>query len=140
MTKTKTKRQPTAFGIALRRLRRSRELTQKQLAAKARLNRVTIAQYESGREQASPEIETVAKLAGALGVLPGVLLAECYEHRTIDSVIAKLLSTEAGRGIDPDEPAIRRLRALPEATWFNDEPTVETALHMILAFRATKPR
>ena len=51
---------------ALRVYRDLRGLTQAELAAKAGVNRVTVAEIETGRKQGS--VATLRALAGALGI------------------------------------------------------------------------
>jgi transcriptional regulator with XRE-family HTH domain len=59
--------------VGLRELREERLLSQKELAAKARVSNKTIADIESGRIRPHPA--TLRKLARALGV-PNAALAE----------------------------------------------------------------
>jgi transcriptional regulator with XRE-family HTH domain len=56
----------TFFSLRLKQLREAAGLTQRQLAERARLNRVTVAKFEAGTR--SPSWETVIDLADALGV------------------------------------------------------------------------
>lgn len=56
----------------LRRVRERRALTQRELAEKAGLSRVTLVRIERGAVEPHPS--TVRKLAGALGVAPSVLM------------------------------------------------------------------
>ena len=58
----------------VRRLRESRALSQRDLAALAKLSVTTINRIESGQRKPMPR--TVRKLAEALGVTPEELLAE----------------------------------------------------------------
>jgi transcriptional regulator with XRE-family HTH domain len=59
--------------LFLKDWRKARKLTQPALADRAGVHRVTISRLETGRE--APTMETVAKLAGALGVEVGELFA-----------------------------------------------------------------
>jgi len=62
------------FGQELRRQRLERGLTTRALAESAGVGRSSITRYESGR--ASPQAATIARLARALSVEPGVLLTD----------------------------------------------------------------
>jgi transcriptional regulator with XRE-family HTH domain len=57
------------FGANLSRLREQAEVTQEELAFRASLHRTEIGLLERGGRL--PRIDTLAKLAGALGVQPG---------------------------------------------------------------------
>ena len=54
-----------AFGMALRRLRQQRGLTQAQLASRAGCSKSQISKYETGK--GNPRIATVARLANSMG-------------------------------------------------------------------------
>ncbi len=58
----------------LRRLRELRALSQRELAARAKLSVTTVNRIETGQRKAMPR--TVRKLAEALGVTPEELLTE----------------------------------------------------------------
>ena len=58
----------------VRRLRELSALSQRELAARARLSVTTINQIETGKRKPMPK--TIRKLAESLGVTPGELLAE----------------------------------------------------------------
>jgi len=58
----------------LRRLRELRALSQRELAARARLSVTTVNRIETGQRKPMPR--TVRRLAEALGVTPEELLAE----------------------------------------------------------------
>jgi transcriptional regulator with XRE-family HTH domain len=60
------------FGENLARLREDAEVTQEDLAYRASLHRTEIGLLEHGGR--IPRIDTLAKLAGALGVPPAALL------------------------------------------------------------------
>lgn len=55
-------------GENIRRLRKERGLTQKQLGKLCGINEVQIRRYELGGENSNPKIETIEKIANALGV------------------------------------------------------------------------
>lgn len=61
----------SGIGSRLRRVRRSQDVTQTQLAQRSGVAVSTIVRIEKGRE--SPRIETIFKLAQALGVDPKAL-------------------------------------------------------------------
>ena len=58
---------------SLKRIRESRFLTQQELADKAGVHRVTIANLEGGQEEA--RFSTIRKLAAALDVEPAALVS-----------------------------------------------------------------
>ena len=60
-------------GVRVRKVRRAQDLTQEQLAAKAKLNAITISRLEKGTAKAV-YADTVAALARALGVSADYLL------------------------------------------------------------------
>lgn len=60
------------FGANLNAARRASGLSQERLAIRAGLHRTEIGLLEHGRRV--PRIDTVARLAGALGIAPGELL------------------------------------------------------------------
>lgn len=62
------------FASNLRRLRAGRSMSQEALAAAAALDRTYVSALE--REQYSVSIDTLAKLAAALGVKPGALIED----------------------------------------------------------------
>jgi transcriptional regulator with XRE-family HTH domain len=61
------------FGDNLRRLRRRAGISQEEAAVRASLHRTAVGQLERGERVA--RIDTLIKLAGALGVSPAELLA-----------------------------------------------------------------
>jgi transcriptional regulator with XRE-family HTH domain len=60
------------FGDKLRRLRKSREVSQEELAARAGLHRTYVSSVERGERNVS--LETIDKLARALGLPMGELM------------------------------------------------------------------
>jgi transcriptional regulator with XRE-family HTH domain len=73
----------TELGQRLRQLRRQAGLTQEGLARAASYTKSYIQQLEAGRtvdRPVNPTLETLAQLAGALGVHPGELLASFNEQ------------------------------------------------------------
>lgn len=63
-----------AFGMTVRRQRDARRWSQERLAEAADLNRSYIGELERG--EAVPSLQTLAKLAVALGIAPSQLLLE----------------------------------------------------------------
>lgn len=63
----------TNFAVNVNRLRRAGGLTQQELAARAGMRQPRIAEIEAG--EYNPRLDTVAKMAHALGVEPADLLA-----------------------------------------------------------------
>lgn len=61
------------FGANLRRCRRQAGLSQEAVGLRAALHRTEIGLLERGER--TPRIDTTVKLAGAVGVAPGELLA-----------------------------------------------------------------
>jgi transcriptional regulator with XRE-family HTH domain len=64
------------FAENLKRLRATAEMTQTELSGKSGISRPTIGAYEEGRSQ--PNVENLAKIAGALGIDPSEVLFEFY--------------------------------------------------------------
>lgn len=60
------------FGRNLRRARRRVELSQEEAAVRSSLHRTEISLLERGER--TPRIDTLVRLAGAVGVSPGELL------------------------------------------------------------------
>ena len=67
----------TAFGAKLRRFRRSRDVSQGELASRVGLSRVTIATIEGGKQ--NTQIHHVFLFARALDVPPEVLVPSLQE-------------------------------------------------------------
>jgi transcriptional regulator with XRE-family HTH domain len=58
-------------GRNIRRIRRAADLSQEAAAERAGLHREGLSVYETGRQEA--KLETILKIAGGIGVEPGVL-------------------------------------------------------------------
>ncbi len=69
-----------AIGARVRRIRRSQDITQEQLAARIGVAPSTVVRIETG--QTSPSVETLFKLADALKVDPKWLLRGDEPERT----------------------------------------------------------
>jgi transcriptional regulator with XRE-family HTH domain len=61
-----------AFGQALREIRKSRNLSQEQLALDSDFDRTYVSLLERGLQ--SPTVRTIVKLAATLDVLPSVMI------------------------------------------------------------------
>lgn len=59
---------PRKIGVTLKRLREGRALSQLQLAKRAKVAQAYISEMEAGEKKKNPGIETLRKLAKALGV------------------------------------------------------------------------
>jgi transcriptional regulator with XRE-family HTH domain len=62
-----------SYGRNLRRIRKERGLSQEELAFRAEVHRTEVSLLERGKRD--PGVNTTLRLAGALGVDPGELLA-----------------------------------------------------------------
>lgn len=67
-------------GENIRRLRKEKGLTQKQLGELCGINEVQIRRYELGGKNSNPKIETIRKIANALGVYMNELLEGNWEE------------------------------------------------------------
>ena len=67
------------FGAALRRLRKAAGLSQEQLGMEAGVQRNFISLIERGQNQ--PTINTIARLARALGIKASELVAEAERNQ-----------------------------------------------------------
>ncbi|CAB5526757.1 helix-turn-helix domain-containing protein [Stutzerimonas stutzeri] len=80
----------TAFGLALKQLRKHRKLTQEDFTAVS--SRTYLSTLERG--QKGPTIQKLEQLAGVLGVHPATLLIAAYlakdPHRDSQELIARL--------------------------------------------------
>ncbi len=65
-------------GETIRRIRKEKGFTQKQLGELCQINEVQIRQYELGK--ANPKIKTIGKIASALGVSPYEMLGAEYAY------------------------------------------------------------
>lgn len=65
-------------GENIRRIRKEKGLTQKQLGERLNMTQSAIGQFEN--DKTSPKIETVDKIASALGVSPYEMLGEEYAY------------------------------------------------------------
>jgi transcriptional regulator with XRE-family HTH domain len=64
-----------ALRIQLKQLREAHGLTQAELAERANVARATINRIETGRQR-RVDLDVLEKVAAALGVSPGLLIAE----------------------------------------------------------------
>ena len=65
------------LGRELRRARRTADLTQEQLAARAKVDRTYISDIEN--DKVSPTVDMLARLCAALGVRVSVVIARVEE-------------------------------------------------------------
>ena len=70
----------SAFGAAVRRLRRGKDISQTELGALADMDRVHISLLERGLQE--PRLSTIVNLARGLGVSPGELVDMAFEPPT----------------------------------------------------------
>jgi transcriptional regulator with XRE-family HTH domain len=75
----------------LREVRKSRRMTASRLATAARVSKSFISQLESGRTSAS--LATLQRIAGALGVSPGTLLAPAPPAQVVSDDGSVILHT-----------------------------------------------
>lgn len=71
-------------GERIKKIRLEKGLTQKQLAEKCGIDSANLRKYESGRQ--NPKIETVEKIANALGVNPMLLVYGEELSQTLKSI------------------------------------------------------
>ncbi|HEX2202991.1 MAG TPA: helix-turn-helix transcriptional regulator [Longimicrobium sp.] len=88
------------------RLRAARGLTQQELAEVAGMRQPRIAEIERG--DANPRLETLARIAGALGVPVDSLLAE-HDDESADA--EPVIALKTGRADGDEARLIRRNRA-----------------------------
>lgn len=69
----------SVLALNVYRLRKERGLTQAELGMRAGLSQPKVAKIE--RADANPELRTIGRLAGALGVTVGELLTDPYEEK-----------------------------------------------------------
>lgn len=131
-----------ALGANLRRLRLAAGLTQKELAGRSGVARITIAKIESGQSP-SANLDTIENLARALGVRP-MELAEAEPEAGlahIAPIIDAWLELEKKRPVtDPTDAEIAWLRALPGVFWLGLPPSVDNLGYLIEAKRALAKR
>ena len=63
---------PKQMGTRIRRLRKAKDLSQAELAKRARLTRVYVTRLEAGKQ--NPSLRSISALAKALGVRVTALL------------------------------------------------------------------
>jgi transcriptional regulator with XRE-family HTH domain len=85
------------FAANLRRLRGGAGLSQETLAFRAGMHRTQISLLEGGERM--PRVETLVKLAGALGATPSDLL-DGIDWEPIETVTGGLVVTPAGGADD----------------------------------------
>lgn len=63
----------TPLRVQIKELRTAKKWTQQELADRAKVTRATVNRLENGR-QSSIDLAVLERLAGALGVAPGLLI------------------------------------------------------------------
>ena len=63
----------TPLRVQIKELRQAKGWTQQELADQAKVTRATVNRLENGR-QTSIDLDVLERLAGALGVTPGLLI------------------------------------------------------------------
>jgi transcriptional regulator with XRE-family HTH domain len=77
------------IGDIIKRWRRLKGISQEELAVRSRIDRSYISELE--RNQSSPSIFTVLKLAKGLGTCPGQFLAEIHKELDFDRIFEQLV-------------------------------------------------
>lgn len=95
-------------GERIKAARLRANMTQEKLAAKLNTSYVVISQYENGKR--NPKLETIIKIADALGVTPSTLLGEAniLELVALDNnmtSVIKLLDLKEKQASNPDSSA-----------------------------------
>lgn len=105
------------LGARIKSIRKERKLTQKELANKAGIATITLQQYERGVRE--PKLEQIQKIASALGVSIGEMLAQ--EPMSISGITSGLISPkdiaeEMNISLDVVMNAIENPESVPLAT------------------------
>ena len=79
-----------SFGSRLKQTRKSKNLTQKQLAEKLGVNNTTIANYEN--EVSSPKEDILLKIFDVLNVSPNFLFQDSFEQDSLTDTDKDILS------------------------------------------------
>lgn len=95
------------IGQRIRALRTERRLTQKELARRAEIAAPNLNRIEKGQKGLS--MESLERLAGALGVQPAELLRDPTEEPDVGALVEALL---ARLPADPEARELRIRRAL----------------------------
>jgi transcriptional regulator with XRE-family HTH domain len=77
------------IGDIIKRWRRLKGISQEELALRSRIDRSFISELE--RNQSSPSIFTVLKLAKGLGTCPGQFLVEIHRESDFDQIFEELM-------------------------------------------------
>jgi transcriptional regulator with XRE-family HTH domain len=83
------KKEGIYIGDIIKRWRRLKCISQEELAVRSRIDRSYISELE--RNQSSPSIFTVLKLAKGLGTCPGLFLAEIHRELDFDRIFEQLV-------------------------------------------------
>lgn len=82
---------PRQFGVRLRLLRERAGLSPRELAEKAAISESYVRGLETGNKRNLPVVETLARIADALGVTIAVLLGEAPPPPTQAEVMARVI-------------------------------------------------
>ena len=83
-------------GENIKRIRKENGLTQKQLGELCKMNEVQIRQYETGK--ANPKIETIGKIANALGVSLFKIISVDEYDSLIDATVSEQIQNDIKSG------------------------------------------
>jgi transcriptional regulator with XRE-family HTH domain len=83
------KKEGIYIGDIIKRWRRLKGISQEELAVRSRIDRSYISELE--RNQSSPSIFTVLKLAKGFGICPGEFLAEIHRELDFDRMFEELV-------------------------------------------------
>lgn len=104
---------PSPFGIRLRETRELRDLTQVDLAQRARLTAVQISHFETGVKPSASAV-TLIKLADALSVTVDYLLGRTDELKAVGGPASVVLRSLHGASTETIERVADIARALTE--------------------------
>lgn len=95
----------TALGMALRRARKSKQLSQEDLAGVS--SQTYLSMLEGGAKR--PTLEKLDAIASAMDVHPLTILADCYllmdEKLTLDELFSRIRTELSQREAPPKPPA-----------------------------------
>lgn len=123
------------FGERLRRLRKSRGLSQEQLAAKAGMVREQIARYETGARK-SPLAPAMRRLADALDVSVSELVGAVTLETS--QAVDEYLRSDWAKAARPTAEEIEWLRSLPDIVMRGVDSS-PVAIQALLQWRRNNP-
>lgn len=132
-----SRRKAGIVGVNLRRIRTAAGLTQREVAERAGLHPVTVANLETGGRKSADDA-TVDALARALGVRKRDLVEPAMENAAVEPLLQEFLGSPWSQTLRPEitQDEIEWLRGLPGIFWIGMPPTPESLHHLILAHRA----